>query len=254
MTPPLRSFTGAMFLFLAAAQAPDAKLRLSGIVPLQGDTGHVQGIELEGSRLWVTSVDAVRKRGLLFEFELPAGRLVRSVEIHQGVRYHPGGLMADKESLWIPVAEYKRESSTTIQRRDKRTLALQSQFMVGDHIGAVAVTPEGLAGANWDARELYVWDRNGKQLRKIPNPSGVAFQDMKFVAGRLVGGGLKPDKSGAIVWMAWPSLHVEDHLEVGLTDRGVALTHEGMATRGRRLWLLPEDTPSRLFLFEMSGK
>jgi hypothetical protein len=254
----LLSVTNATCVLLlvagAAGQEPDSRLKLSQILPLQGDTAHVQGIDVEGSRLWVTSVDKERKRGLLFEYALPAGRLVRSVEIHDGIRYHPGGLMADEDSLWIPVAEYKKESSAVIQRRDKRTLALRSQFTISDHIGAVAVTPEGLVGANWDARDFYVWDRNGKQLHKASNPTGIAFQDLKFVNGRLVGSGLKPDKSGAIVWMAWPSMKVEDRIDVGRTDHGVALTHEGMAIRDRRLWLLPEDAPSRLFVFELVGK
>ena len=159
--------------------------------------------------------------------------------------------MADGDSLWIPVAEYARESSAIIQQRSKNTLELKSQFHVPDHIGAIAVTPEGLVGANWDARDLYVWDRTGRQIRKVPNPSEVAFQDMKFDRGKLVGSGLQRDKSGAMVWMNWPSLQIIRRVVVGQTDRGVAYTHEGMTIRDRKLWLLPEDGPSRLFVFQI---
>jgi hypothetical protein len=35
----------------------------------------------------------------------------------------------------------------------------------------------------------------------------------------------------------------------GVTDRGLPYTHEGMTIRGGRLYLLPEDDPSRLFVF-----
>jgi hypothetical protein len=235
---------------LSGEQA-ETGLKLLQTIPLQGNTFHVQGIDLEQSRFWVTSVDKERRRGLLLEYTIPDGILVRSTELQQGSRYHPGGIMKDGESLWVPVAEYRRESSAVIQRRNKRTLKLESQFEVQDHIGAIAVTSDALVGANWDARELYIWDRAGKLIRKIPNPSAVAFQDLKFVNGKLVGSGLDATKSGAIVWMDWPSLNVVRTIWVGRTDRGVAYTHEGMTMRNGQLWLLPEDRPSRLFAFEM---
>ena len=155
-----------LLIAIAAGQDTVSRLRLSQTVPLLGDTFHVQGIDVDGSRLWVTSVDRTAKRGLLFEYTLPEGRPVRSVEIQDGDRFHPGGLMADGDSLWIPVAEYRKDSTATIQKRSKQNLALESQFRVDDHIGAVAVTPDGIVGANWDARFLYVWDRNGRQIRK----------------------------------------------------------------------------------------
>ena len=141
-----------LLIAIAAGQDTVSRLRLSQTIPLLGETFHVQGIDVDGSRLWVTSVDRIAKRGLLFEYMLPEGRPVRSVEIQDGDRFHPGGMMADGDSLWIPVAEYRKESTATIQKRSKQNLALESQFRVQDHIGAVAVTPDGIVGANWDAR------------------------------------------------------------------------------------------------------
>jgi hypothetical protein len=246
-----RRIIAILALALLADAAPEDRLSLEKTIAIAGDTFHVQGIDVDGSRLWITSVDVKAKRGFLLEYKLPEGSLVRSVEIQDGVRFHPGGMMADGDSLWIPVAEYRKESTSTIQRRSKRTLELKSQFPVADHIGAIAITPDGLVGANWDARSLYVWDRKGKQVRKVANSSQVALQDMKYNNGQLVGGGLKADKSGAIVWMAWPSLQVARVVPVGRTDRGVAYTHEGMAIRNNKLWVLPEDAPSRLFVFNL---
>jgi hypothetical protein len=123
--------------------------------------------------------------------------------------------------------------------------------MVEDHIGAIGVVEQELVGANWDAREFYVWNKSGKLVRKLPNPSGVAIQDMKFANGKLIAGGLRPDRSGALIWLEWPSLRTARSVEAGRTDRGVAFTHEGLAVRGRMLYLLPEDGPSRLFAFEL---
>lgn len=221
-------------------------------VSLEGNTHHVQGIDTDGTTLWLSSVDAKTKRGFLYTHDRATGRRTQMVEVHNGERFHPGGLMLSGESVWLPVAEYRRQSSALIQRRNARTLALEKEFPVNDHIGAVAVVPEGIAGANWDAKEIYVWSTEGRELRKIANPTGLAIQDMKFANGMLIAGGLRADKSGAILWLEWPSLKVLRSIEAGKTDRGVAFTHEGLAIHGNTLYLLPEDSPSRLFAFELN--
>ena len=218
------------------------------------ETYHVQGIEVQSSKLWLTSVDTAGKRGLLFEFDLGSGRARRSLEIQQGAMFHPGGISSQGESLWIPVAEYRPGGASVIQKRNKRTLRLEYQFAVPDHIGCVAAAPDLLVGANWDARELYVWDHRGKQLRKVANSTGTAVQDLKISNGELVGGGLLKDKSGSIDWLSLPALTSLRSLKVGRTDRGVAYTHEGLAVAGGKLWLAPEDSPSRLFVFRLPGK
>lgn len=234
-------------LLLQALVAAD----LVTTIPLEGNTHHVQGIVVERDRLFVTSVDVPARRGVLMEYELPSGKHIRSVEIHQGEQYHPGGLSAFGDSLWIPVAEYRRLSSAVIQKRSKRTLALEAKFSVPDHIGCVAVNAEHIVGGNWDARDLYVWDHSGKLLRKQPNPSGNAFQDLKFSGKELAGGGLLADRSGAVHWLDFPSLRAVKHLPVGKTDRGAVYTREGMAIFNGKLYLLPEDAPSRLFVFKL---
>jgi hypothetical protein len=240
-----------LLLWLALSDLPLLKT-----IELKGTTHHVQGIDLdaEGTRLWVTSVDRAAKKGYLHEFSLPSGELRRTVEVGVGERFHPGGIALDGESLWIPVAEYRRDSSATIQRRNARTLELEGQFEVADHIGCVAAGAEGLIGGNWDSRIFYVWDRSGKLLRKVENPTPNGYQDLKFAGGQLVGGGLLPGKVGAIDWMEWPSLKLVKRMEAGKTSRDVPFTNEGMAVRGDRLWLLPEDGPSRLFEFGLEGR
>jgi hypothetical protein len=139
-----------------------------------------------------------------------------------------------------------------VQRRSRRTLQLESEFEVQDHIGALAITPEGLLGANWDGRDFYVWNRQGRQLRKFTNPHPVAIQDIKLVEGQLVIGGLLMEgRSRVIDWLEWPSLKLVRRISAGKTDRGVSFTNEGMTIRDGKLWLLPEDAPSRLFGFRL---
>jgi len=72
---------------------------------------------------------------------------------------------------------------------------------------------------------------------------------MKFAGSQLVASGLLPDGSGAIDWLEYPSLRLLRRVAMGRTSRGIAYTNEGMTVRGNRVFLLPEDGPSRLFEF-----
>jgi hypothetical protein len=211
---------------------------------------HVQGIDVEGDRLWVSWVDRTNKTGHVGEFELSSGKLLRSVEVHKGDRYHPGGIALEGDSLWLPVAEYKPNSSSFIQRRNKHTLALEAEFEVADHIGCVAAMNGRVYGGNWDARKIYEWSPAGKLISKRDNPTGTRFQDMKAISGRLIGSGIRAD-AGAIDWLDPNDLRLFKRIQTGKTDRGVLFTHEGMAISEGRLYLLPEDSPSRLFIFSL---
>src|SRR5215472_10628537 len=106
----------AFALLIAGEQQPTRILNLKGV------TYHVQGIDSDDQTLWVTSVDTNRRKGYLHEFALDRGNLLRSVEVQDGERFHPGGISADASSIWMPVAEYRRDSTSVIQRRSKRTL------------------------------------------------------------------------------------------------------------------------------------
>jgi hypothetical protein len=157
-------------------------------------------------------------------------------------------------SIWVPVAEYRANSSAVLVEIDKKTLTIRRKISVADHIGCVAASGRGLVAGNWDSRLLYVFNRRGRQVRVIQNPSPTRFQDMKFEQGRLVGSGALGPKAGAIDWFAWPSMTLMDSRAAGATDRGVRYTEEGMALQGRDLYLVPEDGPSRMFRFKLTGR
>jgi hypothetical protein len=220
------------------------------VIELKAPMDHVQGIDVDGDRLLVSWVDRKKKTGHLGEFELATGRLVRSIEIHKGDRYHPGGIAIEGESLWVPVAEYRPQSSAVIQRRNRRTLELESEFLVNDHVGCIAAMNGRVYGGNWDSRQIYTWGAAGKLIAKRDNSSGTSFQDMKAAGGNVVGSGLRPD-GGAIDWLDANDLRLIRRVRTGKTNRGVLLTHEGMTISGDRLYLLPEDAPSRLFVFSL---
>jgi hypothetical protein len=219
------------------------------VIAIEGETHHVQGIVVDGSKLWVTAVDRPTRKGFLFEYELPSGKRLRAIEIQDGDRYHPGGLDATPDSLWIPVAEYRRASSAIIQKRNKKSLALEAQFIVNDHIGCVAAAKGRLYGGNWDSRQIYEWSFDGRELAKRDRTSGVSYQDMKFRGGKVVASGLRGNGTGAVDFLHPKTLQILRTIEFAKTDRSVVYTHEGMDLQKGLLYLLPEDAPSRLFVF-----
>jgi hypothetical protein len=233
---------------LASAQSLDTEWRLHATVAIQADLHHVQGIDVEGDTLWISSVDAKARKGYLSKIALPAGRLLQQVEVQQGARIHPGGITLDGEFLWIPVAEYDRDGPTTIERRNKHTLAVVSSFEVQDHIGCIAAG-NVLTGGSWSSRTIYQWTRDGRELMKRTNPIPTHWQDLKMDGELLIGAGPTTKGAGAIEWVRLPGLALSRRLTAGATDRGIAYTHEGMTLRDGRLYLLPEDAPTRLFEF-----
>lgn len=234
------------------ASAQDAGgWKLTRTIPLKATLHHVQGIDVEGRNLWVSSVDKATKKGWLSRFELATGKLINQVEVQQGERFHPGGLTLDGDSIWIPVAEYHRAGPTTVQRRHKTTLALLTAFDVPDHIGCIAAGSDFLIGGNWDSRKLYRWRKSGELTSVTDNPRSTSYQDLKLINGSLLGSGNVSPKLGSVEWLdPNDSYRLIRRIEMGVTDRGLPYTHEGMTIRSGRMYLLPEDDPSRLFVFE----
>lgn len=229
------------------------KARLVETIPLEGKVYHVQGVDLDRDHIWVTSVDKQNRKGYLQQFNRRTHQLEREVDLTDGTRFHPGGFSIYKNSIWIPVAEYRPHSSAVLLELDKRTLVVQRRILVSDHIGCLAVTKDALIAGNWDSRQLYVFDlKSGKQIRVIDNPSTNKYQDIKFADGYLVASGVLSRTSGSVDWYTWPAMKLLRSIRFGVTDRGVPYTNEGMALKGNNLYLLPENGPTRLFHFVLT--
>jgi len=226
-------------------------LTLLGVLLIEPPSHHVQGIDIEDGILWVTSVERATREGFLTRYDLASGRRLASAKVHDGERFHPGGIQIDGDVVWVPVAEYRRASSTWIQQRDKVTLALVAQFEVADHIGCVAAGNGVVWGGNWDSTHLYRWRQDGTLIDKRVNPTGTKYQDIKILDGHLVASGLGGPDKGTIDWVDPATLDLTKRIVTGVTDRGVPYTNEGMTVRGGSLYLLPEDDHSRLFRYRL---
>ncbi len=240
-----------MFLLLAQVILTLDSFGAPLVYPLNAPLQHVQGIETDGRRLWVSSVNKEAKTGHLHLFEIATGKLLQTVRVDSGDMFHPGGMSLQGSSLWVPVAEYKRIGRSRIEQRDKQTLLLRSYFTVDDHIGCVAINGKKLIGGNWDARQIYTWSLKGAQLTRQENPQNTHYQDMKFRQGQLIASGVLGKNAGAIDWLNPRDLNLLKRVTAGKTDRGVLFTNEGMTMFGGKLYLLPEDGPSRLFVFQL---
>ena len=238
-------------LSAAVSEARLEDLPLLVVIPLQAELGHVQGIATDGRRLWVTDVHRDTKTGTLSLFTLTSGDHLRTQEIQEGERYHPGGIVLDAVSIWVPVAEYTRQGKSNILRLDKDDFHLLSRFSVDDHIGCLALDGDRLIGGNWDSRIFYWWDLAGHELDHKSNPSLNRCQEIQIDRDFLVGSGLVGQGEGVIEWMDTKSLNVVRRLHCGKTDRGNEYTREGMTLFDGKLYLLPEDGHSRLFIYKM---
>ncbi|WP_239488863.1 DUF6454 family protein [Luteitalea sp. TBR-22] len=223
-------------------------------VPLGATLDHPQGItaSADGTTWYVTSVLRKEQKGVLAAFRASDGGLVSRQEVQDGPRYHPGGLGRLGDTLWLPVAEYRRSSTSVVQARDAATLALRTSFAVADHVGAIAPTPSALIGCNWDARLFYEWTFDGRQVRAVEHDGSARYQDLQWLGDTLVAAGLIGDQ-GVVDLLEWPTLDLRERIVVGATDRGVVLTQEGMAVARNTLLLMPEDDPSRVFVHEWLG-
>lgn len=226
-------------------------LELIDEVPLRFETHHVQGLDLTEQFYFVTAVDKEQKQGWLFKIHKHNTSLYSKKELTDGTLVHPGGVQFDDRYLWIPNAEYRRESRTMIYGVDPNSLEICRLFPVDDHIGAIASDGENrLYGVDWDAIHFYTWDLDGCRINKVDSPTSVAYQDIKYFGGKLLCSGHKGDDS-AVDIIDPENWTLVKRINLPRYDRKNALSREGMTFNGN-LYFLPDDGPdSHIMIFTL---
>ena len=78
----------------------------------------------------------------------------RRLLLGAGLVYHPGGLATDGKHIYVPVSEYRPDSSCRIYRVDAETLEVLGEPVIfPDHIGALSVDAKRkrVFGMSWAA-------------------------------------------------------------------------------------------------------
>ena len=122
------------------------------------------------------------------------GHLQKDIVLGEGDRYHPGGIDFDGTNIWVPVAEYRPDSSAIVYRVDATSLEVHRQFDVDDHVGGIVLdrTTGRLVGNTWGSQKFYEWRPDGRQTDAWSNRSFfVDYQDCQYVpAAKMICGGV----------------------------------------------------------------
>lgn len=242
----------AVGLAVADALALDEPA-LDALQPLQtwsieAPTHHVQGLEVDPQFAWITSVERSASTGWILRIDRKTFKPAARRRLSMGRQNHPGGCQIVGDVLWVPLAEYRPNSSTTVVGVDRLTLEPKSSFTVDDHLGALAADDKRFIGMNWDARKWYSFDPAGKLLKRDDNPTGVPYQDVKLFENRLYAAGplRREGRTAGVVdvFDLEPIRHLHRYRLEGTPrtkDKGFA--DEGFALDKGSFYLLPEDGP-----------
>jgi hypothetical protein len=275
----------------------DTTWKLVGQVRLQADTWHTEGIVKLGNR-WVVSsvqvtvptvkypngqiVDGTDRTpgegyGHLMSFD-SQGRLLADRVLNRtgALEYHPGGLDYDGRRLWVTLAQYRPNSTSTFLRVNPTTLRPRAVLRAGDHFGGVVhdTARHRLVTLNWGSREAYAWRlprRPGlaafaSPLSIFANPSHfVDYQDCKYL-GRMprrrhplmLCGGITQYGTFQLGGMALVDTKTLSPVwEVPMTTlspAGNVVTRnpiDARVVRGRlRVYLAPDDDTTTVFAYE----
>lgn len=182
-----------------------------GKLRLDFPTFHTEGLAITDDHIFLSSVEITEPTqkypspvdgydrtpgkgvGHLFVMDRQ-GHLQKDIVLGEGDMYHPGGISFDGRNVWVPVAQYRPNSSAIIYRVDARSLDVHEQFRVPDHIGGIVLdeTTGHLVGNSWGSRRFYDWTRRGSQTDTWLNQSHfVDYQDCQYVASaKMLCGGV----------------------------------------------------------------
>lgn len=184
---------------------------LTGKLKLDFPTFHTEGIAFAGDRVFLSAVEIVEPtvkfptpqggydrtpgKGVGHVFVMDRqGNLEKDIVLGEGDMYHPGGIDFDGKNVWVPVAQYRPDSSAIIYRIDASSLAVHKQFEVNDHFGGIVLdkTTGHLVGNTWGSRRFAEWNTKGRQLKTWKNTGYfVDYQDCQYVpAAKMICAGV----------------------------------------------------------------
>jgi len=247
-------------------------------IPVKFPTHHPQGMVKIGDTFYVSSVDKENLAGHLFKIDKD-GALVTDLKLGAGEIFHPGGIDFDGTDLWVPVAEYRPDSSAIVFRVDPKTMKATEVFRFADHIGAVAFDTDTrtLYGVSWGSRRFYHWEVSADGRVADPGvPSTLAavnpahyvdYQDCHFAGGGLAlcsgvtvlrQNTATPFRLGGLELVDFAAGRPVHQMPVQLwLPSGQVMTEnpawiETTAT-GLRAYFMPEDDRSTIYVYDVKS-
>ncbi|WP_394138820.1 DUF6454 family protein [Cytobacillus oceanisediminis] len=255
-------------------------------IDLQFNTFHPQGMTKVGDLYFMSSVEIIEKPakydqpkegfdrtpgkgiGHLFVFN-EEGKLLKDLKLGEGDMYHPGGIAYDGTSIWIPVAEYRPNSSSIIYKVNPGTMESQEVFRTNDHVGGILRDAnEGkLKAVSWGSRTFYEFNDKGKILGKSTNPSQfVDYQDCENAGKeKMICSGItelpQPGNSaakyelGGLALLDMKTMDMVYELPVSLfSPQGHVVTRNPVylenTKQGIKMYAIPDDDQSSMLVFE----
>jgi Family of unknown function (DUF6454) len=164
---------------------------------------HPQGMEIDRHTglIYVTAVEIIEERdrarhycgkGRAHLFECDAeGRTLRSINLTSNHKdeYHPSGMVLTGDAMYIALAQYLPNSSSTIIEFNVKDWTYEKLFRIGDHVGLVVPNlDEGeLFLGTWGSRYYYCTDLKGNIKSKHQNPCS---DEMEHQDAQLIHGGM----------------------------------------------------------------
>ena len=197
------------------ATSDSSEWKRVGDMELDFPTDHPQGLIHVGDRWFLSTVRipegepgkpdlSVPGDGYLIEVVRSGGVGIekRRLRLSEGMAYHPGGIADDGANLYVPVSEYRPDSSCHIYKVDLETFqTVGDPVEFPDHVGALSIDQERkrIYGMSWASRRIYVWDYDWNLVYANKNPiENVAYQDIDFMGGSTLacGGVMTFDLNG----------------------------------------------------------
>lgn len=249
-------------------------------IPLRFDAFHPQGMAVVHGDIYVSSVEVINRaqgKGKAHLFKVAKdGSLAAHVGLTDALRYHPGGIDFDGARLWVPVAEYRPDSSSVVYAVDPATLAVREAFRFPDHLGAIAhdAGSASIMGVSWGSRRLYRWTSEmvdgevrvtNVQADAVPNRAHyVDFQDNQSLPGTMLMlcGGLKNYRApngnfslGGLELIDMQTFEPNHQVPVPLWEPGGRpmlqnAFHAEATETGLRFWFLPADGTATIYVYE----
>ena len=288
---------GAKIAQLVGQLTRDTPWKLVDAVRLQAETWHPEGIVRLGDQWVMSSVEVTEPTvkypngqiidgtdrtpgagfGHVMRFDAQGKLLADRVLNSAGaLEYHPGGLDYDGRRLWVTLAQYRPNSSSTFLRIDPITLAAKPVLRAREHFGGVVndTARNRLVTLNWGSRAASSWrlphrlggDAIARPSSVVRNPSHfVDYQDCKYL-GRvpehrrplMLCGGITQYGSfqlGGIALLDTKTLSPVGEVPITtLSPAGNVVTRNPIdvdVVDGRlRLYLAPDDNATTVFTYE----